>query len=188
MRHGLRYALTTCALTFACLASATGAYAQAPAAAGGVSPVVEKPTYIGIPLEISVDRPAAEVWKRIGGYCAISEWLPIAAGCKILSGNGEVGTVRSVGNEILVAKTEYSYTYTQAVRADRPYNLYHGTLEVRPLSPTSSKIYYTLVLDNSMLPDDAAREKDRASRAAMFTRALSNMKTLAEGGTIAPTR
>jgi hypothetical protein len=37
-----------------------------------------------------------------------------------------------------------------------------------------------------MLPDDAAREKDKASRAAAFTRALSNMKTLAEGSTLPP--
>ena len=66
------------------------------------------------------------------------------------------------------------------------YNLYHGTLEVRPLTATTSKIFYTLVLDNSMLPDDAAREKDKATRAAMFTRALGNMKTLAEGGTLPP--
>ena len=37
-----------------------------------------------------------------------------------------------------------------------------------------------------MLADDAAREKDKAGRVATFTRAIQNMKTLAEGGTIAP--
>jgi hypothetical protein len=37
-----------------------------------------------------------------------------------------------------------------------------------------------------MLPDDAAREKDRASRVVTFNRALANMKTLAEGGTLPP--
>jgi hypothetical protein len=37
-----------------------------------------------------------------------------------------------------------------------------------------------------MLPDDAAREKDKASRTAMFQRAVANMKTLAEGGTLPP--
>jgi hypothetical protein len=39
-----------------------------------------------------------------------------------------------------------------------------------------------LVFDNPMLTDDAAREKDIQQRTAQFTRALSNMKTLAEGG------
>ena len=149
--------------------------------------VVEKPTYIAIPLEITVNRPAAEVWKRVGKYCDISEWLQIAAGCTMLSGkDGEIGSVRSVATEVLVGKTELSYTYTQPVRAGRPYNLYHGTLEARPVTATTSKLVYTLIYDNSMLPDDAAREKDRASRAATFTRALNNMKTLAEGGTLPP--
>jgi hypothetical protein len=94
--------------------------------------------------------------------------------------------VRSVGNEILVGKTELSYTYTQAPREGRPYNLYHGTLEARPVTETTSKLVYTLVFDNSMLADDAARDADRARRLGAFTRALENMKTLAEGGTLPP--
>lgn len=156
-------------------------------AAPAASIVVENPTYVSIHLEVDVNRPAADVWKRVGTYCAIGEWFQIAAGCKILSGtDGEVGAVRSVANEVLVAKTEFSYTYTQPVRAGRPYNLYHGTLEARPVTAATSKLLYTLMWDNSMLPDDAARDKDKASRTATFTRALQNMKTLAEGGTLAP--
>jgi hypothetical protein len=150
-----------------------------------VSVVVDNPTYVTIPLEINVDRPAADVWKRIGGYCAIGEWLQIPAGCKILSGtDGEVGAVRSVANEVLVGKSQYSYTYTQTPRNGRPYNLYHGTVEVRPLTDKTSKIVYTLMYDNSMLADDGARDKDKAGRVATFTRAIQNMKTLAEGGTL----
>jgi len=134
-----------------------------------------------------VNRSAADVWKRVGKYCDIGEWFQVAAGCKILSGpDNDVGAVRSIANEVLVGKTELSYTYTQPVRAGRPYNLYHGTLEARPLTATTSKLIYTLVYDNSMLPDDGAKEKDRAQRTATFTRALQNMKTLAEGGTLPP--
>ena len=137
-------------------------------------------------MEITVNRPAAEVWKRIGGYCAIAEWFQIP-NCTITQGkDGEFGAVRSVANEVLVGKTELSYTYTQPVREGRPYNLYHGTLEARPLTATTSKLIYTLVYDNSMLPDDGAKEKDKAQRTATFTRALQNMKTLAEGGTLPP--
>jgi hypothetical protein len=136
-------------------------------------------------MEITVDRPAAEVWKRVGKYCDIGEWLRIA--CKITAGkDGEFGAVRSVANEILVGKTELSYTYTQPVREGRPYNLYHGTLEARPVTATTSKLVYTLVYDNSMLPDDAAREKDKMQRTATFMQALQNMKILAEGGTLPP--
>jgi hypothetical protein len=161
------------------------AAAQAPAAVQSVA--VANPTYVFIPMEIDVNRPAAEVWKRVGGYCAIGEWLQIAAGCTILQGvDGEFGAVRSVVNEVLVGRTELSYTYTQPVREGRPYNLYHGTLEARPVTATTSKLIYTLVYDNSMLADDAARERDRAQRTAQFTRALQNMKTLVEGGTLPP--
>jgi hypothetical protein len=181
--------MTAAAVVFAAVPAA--AQAPAPGAPAAPAPtasiVVDNPTYITIPLEIAVDRPAADVWKRIGKYCDIGEWLQIPAGCKILSGtDGEVGSVRSVANEVLVGKTPLSYTYTQTVRAGRPYNLYHGTLEVRPVTDKTSKIVYTLMYDNSMLPDDAAREKDKASRTATFQRAMTNMKTLAEGGTLPP--
>jgi hypothetical protein len=37
-----------------------------------------------------------------------------------------------------------------------------------------------------MLADDAARERNIAQRTTQFTRALQNMKTLAEGGTLPP--
>ena len=94
--------------------------------------------------------------------------------------------MRSVANEVLVGKTEFSYTYTQPVREGRPYNLYHGTLEARPVTATTSKLVYTLFFDNSMLADDAARTQDKERRITQFTRALENMKTLAEGGTLPP--
>jgi len=184
MRTKIRL-LAVCAGISCFVASAA---AQAPAAGQGDSAiVVEKPTYVTINLETTVNRPAAEVWKRVGKWCDVSEWLQIAAGCKIVSGrDGEVGAVRTVANEVIVAKTEFSYTYTQTPRVGRPYNLYHGTLEVRPLTSTTSKLLYTLLFDNSMLPDDAAREKDKATRTTVFTRALTNMKTLVEGGTLPP--
>jgi hypothetical protein len=180
MRDRLVKTAAACAIVFGCLIGPASAQAPAPAPLA-----VANPTYTSIPLEIAVNRPAAEVWKRIGKYCDIGEWLRIP--CTITSGkDGEFGAVRSVANEVLVGKTELSYTYTQPVRANTPYNLYHGTLEARPVTATTSKIVYTLMFDNSMLADDAAREQDRARRAATFTRALENMKILAEGGTLPP--
>jgi hypothetical protein len=161
--------------------------AQAPPPAAPASNVVANPTYVSIPLEVTVNRPAAEVWKRVGKYCDIGEWLQMRTPCTIVSGkDGEFGAVRSVAGEILVGKTDLSYTYTQAVRAGQPYNLYHGTLEAKPLTATTSKLVYTLVFDNSMLADDAAREKDKTQKAATFQRALENMKIIAEGGTLPP--
>ena len=72
------------------------------------------------------------------------------------------------------------------IRVGVPYNLYHGTMEARPITPTTSKMIYTLVYDNSMMADDAAREADKQRRITTFTRALNNMKILAEGGTLPP--
>jgi hypothetical protein len=169
-------ALATCAL-LTCVSAA--------AAQTSDPHVIESPTYTFIPMEIDVDRPAAEVWARVGKFCDIGEWLQIP--CTITSGSGEeFGSVRSVATEILVGRTELSYTYAQAPRPDRPYDLYHGTLEARPVTATTSKLVYTLMFDNSMLPDDAARAADRERRIATFTRALQNMKTLAEGGSLPP--
>ncbi len=165
------------------------AAAQAPGpggqAASSTSVAVANPTYVSVTMEVTVNRPAADVWKRVGKYCDIGEWLRVQ--CTITSGkDGEMGAVRSIGREVLVGKTELSYTYTQPVTEGRPYNLYHGTLEARPLTAATSKLVYTLVWDNSMLPDDAAREQDKTRRTTTFTQALENMKILAEGGTLPP--
>jgi hypothetical protein len=192
MRNRFSKTAAGCVLAIVFLACIASAQAPAPGAppaqaapAAQAGPVVANPTYVTIPLEITVNRPAAEVWKRVGKYCDIGEWLRIP--CTITSGkDGEVGAVRSVANEILVGKTELSYTYTQPVRVGQTYNLYHGTLEARPLSATTSKLVYTLMFDNSTLPDDAARDRDKARRTTQFTQALENMKILAEGGTLPP--
>jgi hypothetical protein len=171
--------------TLACALTASGQTPPPAAAPAAPAAPATAPNYVFIPLEIVVNKPVAEVWARIGKYCDIAEWLQVP--CTIVSGkDGEFGTVRSIGTEILVGKTEYSYTYAQAPREGRPYNMYHGTLEARVLTPTSTKLLYTLVYDNSMLADDAARERDRTQRTTQFTRALQNMKTLCEGGTLPP--
>ena len=150
---------------------------------------VEAPNYVSIPMEITVNRPAAEVWKRIGKYCDIGEWLQVPGGCQITSGaDGQIGAVRTVGREILVGKTELSYTYTQPVYEGRPYNLYHGTLEARPLTAKTSKIVYTLMYDNSGIPgDDAAKQAEIQRRRTTFERAMGNMTdTWPKAGTLPP--
>ena len=143
------------------------------------------PHYVAIPMTITVNAPVDKVWARVGKYCDIGEWgFP---NCTILSGDGtSLGTIRSIGHEVLVAKTKYSYIYTQPVREGVVYNLYHGTLEAEPLTATTTRLNYTLVFDNSMLADDAARQKDLDNRRTRLTKMLENMKTLAEGGTLPP--
>lgn len=191
MRHQFSKAALAAALGALC---ATAGFAQAPGPARGMGgpgaapatgpAMVANPTYTVMTMEIAIDRPAEEVWKRVGKFCDIGEWMQFP--CTITSGkDGEVGAVRNIGREVLVGKTELSYTYAQPIQQEgQPYNLYHGTMEARPVTASTSKIVYTLMWDNSMLADDAAREADRAQRRAMFERALNNMKILSEGGTL----
>ena len=153
---------------------------QTPAQASRSS-AVASPTYVSLYLEVTVNRPAADVWQRFGGY-SVAEWMKTP--CTITSGkDGELGAVRTLGGgEVLVGRTPTSYTYTQPVKDGQPYNLYHGTFEARPVSATTSKLIYAFVYDNSMLPDDGAREADKARRTASFTERLQNMKKYLEGG------
>lgn len=194
MRNQFSRAALTVTLGALC---ATVGFAQAPGPARGAggpggpgaapvagSVAVANPTYTTLNLEVSIDRPAQEVWQRVGKFCDIGEWMQVP--CTITHGkDGEVGAVRSIGREVLVGKTDLSYTYAQPIQQqNRPYDLYHGTMEVKPVTATTSKIVYTLMWDNSMLADDAAREQEKAQRRAMFERALGNMKILSEGGSL----
>jgi hypothetical protein len=144
--------------------------------------VAAAPDYRAIKMEVAVNKPAAEVWAKVGGYCDISKWLGLD--CKIESGDGGIGTVRSLANgrvlEILVGKTDLSYGYTQPVKEGSFYNLYHGFMEAVPVSKKSSKIVYTLLLDVSDKADEAAKQADLMQRRTRFEAALQKMKQLAE--------
>lgn len=169
------------------IAAATGvgsAQTPAPAAASAAPTSM----YYAFPLEIVVNKPAAEVWARVGKYCDIQEWLGLT--CTLTSGKeGEAGAVRSLNNgaiqEIIVGKSAMSYTYAQPAKPGRPYDMYHGTLEAQAITPTTTKLIYTVVIDEGVQAEDA-READKARRATQFKTALDNMKILAEGGTLPP--
>jgi polyketide cyclase/dehydrase/lipid transport protein len=141
------------------------------------------PQYMTIKMEIDVAKPAAAVWAKVGGYCDITKWLDVTD-CAIKSGDGGIGTVRLLRGgqvtEILVAKTDLSYGYTQPVREGQFYNLYHGYLEAKPVTAQTSKLLYTLMYDISDKADEAARKADVAQRRTRFEGALKNMKKLAE--------
>jgi hypothetical protein len=171
----------TSALVAATLFSVT-AVAQPPAPAQQPA-AAPQPEYVRIEMSIDVARPAAAVWAKIGGYCDIAVWAP-NLDCTITSGDGGFGTVRSLAGgrilEILIAKTDLSYGYTQPAVPDRFYNLYHGFMEARPVNASSSRILYTLTYDVSNLADQAAKDADMARRRTQFEGLLVNMKQLAE--------
>ncbi len=147
---------------------------------------IADPEYTTIRMEIDVNKSATDVWSKVGGYCDLGKW--IATGrtvpCIVTSGDGGMGSVRSINNgavlEVLTAKTDLSYGYAQPPKAGQFYNLYHGFLEAKPLTATTSKLIYTLLVDESNLADKAAKDADVARRRAQFEAALRNMKTIAE--------
>ncbi len=134
--------------------------------------------YTTITLNITVDRPVEAVWKKIGGFCDISAWLKLS--CVYTSGSGELGSVRRLADridEVMVAKTLHSYTYTQPASTI----LYHGTLDVVAEGSRRSRINYSLFYDQSSLATAEAKTADRDQRTKVFTAALESMKKLAEG-------
>ncbi len=140
------------------------------------------PDYAVIRMSQAVDRPAAEVWKKVGGWCDLGAWMKID--CTVTKGDGGIGSVRSIAGgrviEVVVARTDLSYGYAQPPVAGRPYDLYHGFLEAKPVTAKTSVLEYTLMYDVSALPDAAARKADMDRRRALFEGALRNMKALAE--------
>jgi hypothetical protein len=141
------------------------------------------PEYVTIKMEIDIAKPAPEAWAKVGGYCDIAKWLNVD--CTITSGSGDMGTVRVLAGgrvtEILVAKTDLAYGYTQPVREGQFYNLYHGFMEAKHVTATTSKMLYTLTYDVSDKADQAAKDADIQRRRTMFEGALKNIKALAEG-------
>ncbi len=131
-----------------------------------------------IPMETTVDRPADVTWKKVSGYCDIGPWLKTT--CEITSGkDGEVGAVRRIAgriDEVLIAKTAWSYTYSQP---KSPID-YHGTVEVRPDGARKSKILYTLIYDAEPLKTPEAKAADKERRTKQFTAMLGVMKAQAE--------
>jgi Polyketide cyclase / dehydrase and lipid transport len=147
-----------------------------------VSAAAAEPQYQTLQMQIDVAKPAKDAWAKVGGYCDIQKWLNVD--CKITSGKGDIGTVRVLRmgqvTEILVAKTDLSYGYTQPVREGQFYNLYHGFLEAKPVTDKTSKLVYTLMWDISDKPDQAAKDADVAQRRMRFEGALEAMKKMAE--------
>jgi hypothetical protein len=158
---------------------ASAAIAVAMLAAGPALRPAQAAEYTTIILEKMVDRTPDQTWAKIGPYCAIAQWLKVT--CVITAGNGvSVGSNRLLNgnnNEIMIAATPYSYSYTQPSTTI----LYHGTLAVEPMDRgRKTKIVYTLFYDQAPLGTDQAKAENRAQRSKRFDEALDAMKAMAE--------
>lgn len=145
-----------------------------------IAPVLAaEPVFSTILLEQVVNRTPDQAWARIGAYCAIAEWGNTS--CRSAGGNSvSVGAQRRLGDggdQIMVGRTDHSYTYTGV---DAPV-LYYGTLAVEPMDRgRKTKIVYTLFHDVAALTAPDARRADRDARSRKMAGALDKMKELAE--------
>jgi hypothetical protein len=160
--------------------TATAMVALATAAQAQTAQTPQPADWTTLNLTAEVAKPAYLVWDKIGGtdWCGIAKYLDVQS-CKIDSGKGELGSVRTINGsivEIVVARTPYSYTYAQ------PFTpiFYHGTLGVEAVDATHSKIVYTLIWNQTAVGDAAAQAAARESRRSRFQAAVDKMKAAAD--------
>lgn len=152
----------------------------------GTALAQKAPEYVSIPMEITVNKPVADVWSKVGGWCDLSKWISAAGNvpCEVKSNHSGMGSVRVIAGrvtEIMTAKGQYSYGYTQPPVEGKFYNLYHGFFEAVPIDAKTTRVNYTLMLDVSDKADQAAKDADVNGRRKQFEAALQNIKKLAEG-------
>jgi hypothetical protein len=136
--------------------------------------------WITIANSVEVNKPADAVWKRVGDYCEISEWMKVD--CSYAKGQGELGSIRvllkGATTEVMVARTAHSYTYWQNQGNMAPAS-FHGTLMAEPDGASKTLLSYTLVYDQDGLPADK-RDSEHARLQGRFGDLLGVMKSLAE--------
>ena len=145
------------------------------------APAARAADYVVITKQVEVDRPVDAVWKRVGDYCAISEWMQ--TDCGYLFGDGGVGTVRRIQrgavNEVMIAQTSRSYTYLQT-RGNMAFAGFHGTLAAEPIKASRSRLVYTLFYDQTVIAADAERRAQHERLDGRYQDFLEAMKAMAE--------
>lgn len=120
-----------------------------------------------------------ECWRRIGGFADAGQFL--AAGSKLLSGNGSIGSVRLIGDaivEVMVGQSQNSYTYSQIEGPMAAFH-YHGSVLVAATGTSSCRLTYSITYDQASM-DNARRASERTRIAGRFQNAADEMKRIAE--------
>lgn len=147
----------------------------------GTAPTFAAPhDYLTVVRRTEVARSADVAWARLGDFCELGELLP--AECTIVSGSGDVGTLRrlnSVSVEALVARTPRSYTYSQ-IEGARANTDYHGTMAVEAIGDNRAAIIYTLVIDRGRLPPGTDLADYQKQLEIRFQGVVDRAKTILE--------
>ena len=145
---------------------------------GAEAQTAQPANWATLTMTADIAKPADAAWERIGGndWCGIAKYLDVK-GCSIVSGKGEVGSVRSIDTgtaqviEIAVARTSHSYTYAQ------PFTpiFYNGTMAVERVDATHSRLVYTLIWNQTAVGDAAAQAAAHDARQKSFQAAVDKM-------------
>ena len=120
-------------------------------------------------------------WRRIGSFGDAGRFLDISS--RLVAGEGDIGSVRQVGEEVLeamVGRSDASYTYVQ-MKGPMAQFLYHGCVMLKATGPTSCSLTYTISYDQAPMAP-ARREAERTRISDRFQGAAEAMKRAAERG------
>ena len=138
--------------------------------------------YIVVRLTADVAASADKVWAKIGDYCFLGQLLSVTCDYVPGTGTGGMGTIRRLNGvtfEPQIARTPYSYTYSQIEGARKGMD-YHGTMGVEPIDRTHSRIVYALIIDLSKLPPNVDKATIKPALVTRFQGVIDKAKTLVE--------
>jgi Polyketide cyclase / dehydrase and lipid transport len=125
-----------------------------------------------------VNAPADQVWTQIGPFCAIKNWHPAIASCRIAGGHRPVRTLitkdgTTVFVEPQIARNEAERFYSYSFQSSPfPVTHYMGTIWVVPNDSGTSTVLWTGTFTS--LP---GREKEaEADFAAVYDAGLAALK------------
>jgi hypothetical protein len=130
--------------------------------------------YAVVTVTREVALTADQIWPDIGGFFDLDRWLDVS--CTAVAGEGGLGSVRRIGDEIfeaLIAKTRYSYSYVQTDGPMAPY-CYHGTVACEPRGAEQAEIIYSLIYDQSDM-DQERRASEQTRLKSRFGAAINAM-------------
>jgi hypothetical protein len=139
-----------------------------------------------VQVAITVRADPTETWRQIGDFASAGRFIGLPS--VVTSGNGNVGSLRDVGDgvtEKMVAQGERFYVYEQTRGPMAEYG-YHGCLAVEG-SAEESIIYYTLVYDADAL-EPSAQRTTHAGLVERFQGAVEAMAREVHNGTEAVPR
>ncbi|MDR6632605.1 hypothetical protein J2X72_001389 [Phyllobacterium sp. 1468] len=140
---------------------------------------IKVPNFAVIVHRIGIARPTEQAWSTIGNYADAGKFLKVAS--RLLSGGGDVGSVRLVGDtivEVMVGRGPTSYTYVQT-KGPMAAAAYHGSVSLEPAGADRSTLIYTVSYDTAGM-DAVRRDQDFNRLTARFQGMVEAMKEVAE--------